>query len=1754
MSLFDPDTGAISDAAFGLDTQTALADQGSIFESMGNIVTKGLPLAGISVLNTFANTGAALRNWLTGPGSVPEPTTQEVAATYLPQDYGDYYATHQEGIEATALIGGSFIPGMAGIKALKLAQAGKAGLSIQRATNLFSGVKEAALTQAVGEINSTGGGLFGTLSSSKLTAIAAGYGDQALQALAFETAVAGTMHASPLLSDSDFGDVATNMFYGVLLGGVVGGSLEALFLKGAIRRAEIAADVATKPAELTQQYGFAPGVSYKGNSIAGDRAALLLNSVEDLPGPESFSSGSNLAGKKLSDTQLRADTRVRLLLGDLAGKGNEDLSTGLADTLADMKVAGQSRDEIAEKLVGLAKISRITDEPSVPVGDTFYVNRFASGKLENAGFEDLITSTPHPQADLSLRYAVKPLSSPVIAKITDTVELTDGSVVPRYATAKEAFEDGADIYLGKDLKPQVNPSAPNLLRVARPGESRPLTVGEEALRNPERGVMGPLPKELGGLELPSGSKPLTGAPIILNTITKDISSSAVPVVGDYGAVKLVPQGLTYGGKLSVQDMRFGLEKLAEGSAQDANARYVWAARRGIKAGDTISSEDIPLLEELYRGSQTSGAKDFSTYMDGLRQRKVTFSDGSDLPYSEQELLSRITGAKDDLVNDLISKNPKMSSEEVAIRANVPERYIADSFHATKPEDFMVPPEQSAKVNHIQLEYDIGNTRINDGQISRGLLDSQYRISVIQDALNTAMAKEFGSDWQNFKVTGLSSKDANIAGTGAKFLTYSNAEYGTLEQQLERIGRFVGQETLRRQAAYSEILAPHANAMRADPQMAAEVGAFVAVRRRTGEQYVFLPPELAAKNWRTADTVVLKNSLIRDKTGAVVDWNKDFTPSGFLPGASLVQDVSGVSTGVSGVPAAGLHTFYDLSPKVAAFERAQMQVNDSTIRSRNNWWAAMGITRNQDLGTLYAPAIDTARYPYFALVRAKAGTPFSDDSVSMIVGKDQASLEAKSAALRSDFDIIDKSQSKDFRVALGDYQYDRNFMQNRTQADMTRKGVLNDVFPETRAEDLVQQYVSFNNRQASRTVRDYVEMGNAQLFAEIDAMGAKFEGAATSKFGFVGKYFASSEENPYASYKKTALNIGPRDEYKLWADSQEKAEAFASSAFNTAKSAIISVQKGVLPLEDAAGVMERAGLENPYAKATDVFNAYYGIANKLPETKVLSRLVAAGNLFQSATAVRLDWWQSFINVISTPILTMAETSSIVRKFANSELKTELPDGSGRSVLSTTKPIFGAIADFFNPAVREEVSPFLKATNITRSSTDEYFQAINNLAIPKSGSSTEAVLEGIHSAVEVGAKLTGSQWTENFARTISALTARRIFMAEGLTAGSQELNDNMITFVNRVHGNYVASQRPVAFQGPIGQAMSLFQTYQFNFFQQLFRYIENGEAKTLATLTALQTGLFGMQGLPGFQFINQHLVGNAPGNPAHADLYSATTNFFDKKLGDYLLYGVASNWLGSGLYSRGDINPRSLTVLPVNPLDFPAISGALNFVGNLLNTADKIVQGGSLSASLLQGLEHNGISRPLSGLGQLMQGYVSSSQGQLISAVRPNMGTEGNEGTSGWSDVASIANFSRLMGARPLDEAIAMDMNYRSTLYTAKDTTRMERLGGAVKEDLAGNAPLAPASLDSFIHSYANAGGEIQHFGQQIMKWSQEANVSKANEIFRQLSKPMARTQMEQMGGVPLPDFQNRGNVIQQPLPSALSSSVGTTPSGSGSGVQ
>lgn len=1678
MPLFDKETGEYNAGAFALDTHAAIAGDKSIFESMGDVITKGLPLTGLSAINSIANTAIDIGNFFGGDFERVSMEKEVGEGDML-----DYYKQHEQGVEAAGLLVGSLLPGTIAIKALKLAQAGAQTNALVRATNIFAGPKKSIVEGALAEIEAGDAALYGQIKVDKYKAIALGFGDQALQALAYEAATVATMKASPLLDKDGFVDTVNNMFWGSLLGGGVGGFVDGIITHAAFKGALKTADLNTKAQELVTYLG-------KGNYLAGDRVVAVLDSLEAIPTPgtKAFEELSNLGKKKASASRDAAILNSKKVLGSLVDGEDKELTNGMFDVLLNMKEKqGMDKEEMYNYLSRLSKVSRIDSETQTPSGSIFYINR-AAPKEPFTSFGQLITNTPEATAEFSLGYKLRPSALQVkVARFDDTVEW-EGMKTPKFVSAADAFSEGNDVFISKELKIFVNEDAPNLERVARPGESRALNKKEEIAY-----------RETG--QLPEGSQPLYGAPLILNVKNGAIRERAVPVVGDYGPAKLFDKGLAFGDKTSLQAADTPVTKAT--STIDANARYVWAAERGIQKGDVIASNDIAMLEQLYNEA-ISGKQSFSDYMVLKDAGNVKIAD-SELPSSANQLLNMIRTAKDDLLHDLIIDNPKMSSEELALRANVPQSYIENNFKAGVPKDYMIPASEHATLNNVKLEYNIGNIYQQDGMILRGLLDMQYRINLAKSALQDNAAHFFGPEWEQFIAAG-SSADANIEGVGAKAFSASNANYGSLGQEMERIGRLLTDRATKRMAEVSETLSSSVNAIRDDAQAAAELGMFRAVRQRTGERYTFLPADIAAKKGLSADTAVLEKSLVKDKAGNITDWRDDVAPAGFILRKNSAENIK------------GSYNYYELSPKVAAFERANQEINDYRVIARNNWNAAQGLNRVVNPGSLYTPPIDTAKYPHFALVKMRRGTGMASDDVSIVTAETAADLEQKIAVLKDDFSVYTKDLLKTHHEVLGDYEYGRNFSQTYVDSQLQRRGVLNNIFPDTRAETIIKDYIDWHSKQELRLLRDHVETGNGQLFAELRAMGDRFTSAETSKTGFVGKFLGKTVSNPYNSYIKTALGISEKEEYRLWHESNEKLEAFFSTAFRMGKESFQAANKGLLPYEEASKVAEKFGLGNPYKDATDAAKAYYDIANKLPPEKYLSKFVATANSVLAGTAIRLDFFQSVINAVSTPVLLLAETNSAIEG-VKKLLTTELPDGSGRMIPATSKVFYNAIGNWFNKDARDTLLPIYQGTRTVRTKSSEYFEMIDQLTLPYGKFTESQTIASLKKATDLGAKLTGSELSEEFGRFIAADSARQIFEAAGYKG--KQLTDNIATFVNRVHGNYVASQRPIAFQGPIGQAVGLFQTYQFNLMQQLFRYVENGEGKTLSILAGVQSTLFGFQGLPGFQAINNHIVGNAANNPAHKDVYSTVPNLVDEKLGNYLLYGVLSNWMQTGLYSRGDINPRQITILPVNPLDFPAVSGGVRFIGDILDTTEKIANGGKVAPSFLLGLEHNGLSRPLMGLGQILQGYSSTSKGSLVATTRPQFG----DNTAGLSDWLSVATFSRLLGARPLDEAVTMDAMYRKTLYTAKDTSRMQAVGEAVKTSLVGNSSPSESDLQNFATRYAAAGGRIENFGRKMIEWSQDANASVANQVYRSLKNPLNQQMMVIMGGKQLPDYTN-----------------------------
>jgi hypothetical protein len=653
----------------------------------------------------------------------------------------------------------------------------------------------------------------------------------------------------------------------------------------------------------------------------------------------------------------------------------------------------------------------------------------------------------------------------------------------------------------------------------------------------------------------------------------------------------------------------------------------------------------------------------------------------------------------------------------------------------------------------------------------------------------------------------------------------------------------------------------------------------------------------------------------------------------------------------------------------------------------------------------------------------------------------------------------------------------------------------------------------------------VEHRYSQSFQELQHLGDRYTNIATSQFRSLTEALVERVKDPYQDIVKTALDISRASEYQWWRSFNDLVRDTIEKPLFVFRDIVQKTSKVDDQFVSEVNTKSAAlGLGQPFSVAAMEI-AQRNIADK----PFLARWIGKAQGVMSSTLLQLDFFNALNNIVSTPVLLGGEAKYLLNAIQRGD-----PTVAGKLSLLMSVKVPG----------QAEIEQF-SLGRLTAKALQNYRQDdLQNLGLLKRYQSIGAVTDvlqqerqmlgeltldfgkvnaaqaesKVQKAFELGKAITGNRLAEEMTRFVAADVMRQITdlaLEAGVLRNTAEANEYIQLFVNRVQGNYLHSQRPIVFQGVVGQAISLFQTYQFNLMQQLFKYVGEGDAKAVGMLLGLQSSIYGMQGLPAFNFLNTHIVGNASGNTQHRDLYNASSTVFGKALGDWLQYGAGSNALGLidpsmkiNLYSRGDINPRQLSVLPTNISDIPVVNASVRFVQNLWSAAEKGVNGASLWPTISQAIEHNGLSRPLAGLAQVVQGYTTTNQGSLLSSSQ---------------DFWQIATLSRIAGGKPFDEAIALDALFRINAYRAKDLTRIQDLGSAFKTQLVKNQEPDEQTITNFVSAYAKSGGRIENFQKFMLGAMTNANKSQVNKVVEHLNSPFAQQLQVVMGGQPLPDY-------------------------------
>jgi hypothetical protein len=716
---------------------------------------------------------------------------------------------------------------------------------------------------------------------------------------------------------------------------------------------------------------------------------------------------------------------------------------------------------------------------------------------------------------------------------------------------------------------------------------------------------------------------------------------------------------------------------------------------------------------------------------------------------------------------------------------------------------------------------------------------------------------------------------------------------------------------------------------------------------------------------------------------------------------------------------------------------------------------------------------------------------------------------KMARERTGFTVYTKADAEEFYKAQKSYEFDRTLHENYIDSSLKSAGINNQFFPKTDPGKIVDEWTTWHSRQDDILARETIATKFGHEFDQLETLGQQYTNIAGSRYATNQRTIEATALNPYNDYRKTALNISRMNEYPVLSALNRNLEKSVSSVYQKIVDTFAAA-KSVNDLDKVNAALQAAGVNHAYKNAAEII-----LANHSAPQPYVSKFIRGANAILANTFLRLDPLNALNNAIGAQVLLGSETSSQVRAVLRQLEGVKVP-GTDDAILSTPRLIAKAQANFLSQEKSGVMEMYRKNGFMTEIS-DQYKAMLDDITL--SGAERPAdldsrlgkALEKVKSWATTGEKVTGNKLAEEYNRFVAADVARQI-SDHAVKAGLMQADGQLAyinTFVNRTQGNMMASQRPLIFQGPIGQAVGLFQTFQFNVMQQLFRGISEGGYKDAAMMMGLQGTMYGLNGLPAFQYINQHIIGTASGNKEHTDAYSTIYGAAGKTAGDWLMYGIPSNILQTNIYSRGDINPRTLTVIPTAPQDVVAVTAFSKFAGNLKETATKIANGGDFWQSVLQGIEHNGLSRPLAGLAQVAQ---AADGGKVYSTT--------NAGDVNFvNDFFSLATLSRLGGGKPLDEALANDEISRSMVYKAKDRERMKAASELFKTSVinSGDEPVDPGAVQNYMETFVRNGGRQQDFNQNMLGVLTKVNTPKANQIIESLKGPYGAHMKSLMGG-------------------------------------
>lgn len=1601
-------------------------------------IPKFIGVSIISGANQLYNIPADIGNLIFDAG-IERSNTEEVMSA-LDSDLGAFYKDHKEGADLVGFMVSSLIPGIGAIKVLNAGQktlrtaigAGKFGENTGKALGLLAPQKGVFIKKALQEV-ATNSSAANLLNRSALKAVGAGFGQNALEALAFEIGVTATLFKSPILENQDFGDFVFNVAFGAGVFGLVGGTIDATKISFSLKRAADKAAIEARPWTFIDEAAAA--------SKSYERAVLdfeQLNNIPPIP--------TNLEATRITFLQNAAETkrvtlegRIRKEMGELAG-GDQDIAETLFQTFKRATLEDQQSAFIglvdATKMNASSKIAKKADKLQAKV---------ASGKATTKEIDEFAESSIHVSyakmwgEDAGIVMTDKPL----VTSIVDTLQA--GQVIKVSSTGvragKKSYPFNTKFNLGAKAGTAKSGKAWNIFK-------------SDALESNARYIWaGNLAKFT-----PTQKKPLfvhvNDIPL-MEKVMKDVSDA------DMQFVKF--QGLEKGEVIGTSLQEF------------IGTKKIQLANRLLKVKGEKST--------VFKAEKKALVQDEIAAMVNV---KSSFLSG-------------------DVVRDSVSSynlNDILALQSHA--ENYTKKLIAQGIR--KEADGIV--DVWAIPQHIKMTYDSTPFQGINNHVVENMAIIKEQQKLYQEGTSRASAAVLGDDYAKLEdiTSGKVFSGATPSGAGAGFASAASSNYGTLAASVEGIGSVTSRMIEKAKDRARSALEPLLYKLGNNQEAAIEWSTLNSRVRNIEGQYGLneagdaLEP-LAILRWRQA-------TLEAQEAGTKLPARPTLANPAMEPRIEL------------------------LTPEVRALASAHIEINGARTNGLAGIRTAQGLQFNRSPDAFYPIPIDTKDFPFFAIVIDESITSGNHSKSLFASSAEELDGMVKKLKENPHLTVLTKNEAENYHRSRGTWDYEKTLNNNYLDVEAHRKGVSAPFIVATDPKKVTTDMLNWHLQRETGLVREAVSAKYEVQFNELRRLGEGFTDVATSRFSNQNllKFADDAVKNPFADYIKTALGIRKTADYPFWVNMNQLADSAVSSLLKRATT-VMERSKTPQELAEVNRMLVKGGYKGAaYDESMEIF------ANLEPAKGALSSTIQKANSIMATIVLRWDMLNAVNNAVSANVLLGAETQAVVRAIARGDeeavgalakLTRVTVPGTGETIFAPTKLISNAAMKFNRHG---DDFKFYKDNGYITSISDQYRSALDNLTFTgkESVKSWDSRVDGLHTNLrdlaDAGERWTGNKLAEEFNRFVAADVMKQmtdVAVTRNLMTAKEQLA-YINTFVNRTQGNYLAAQRPMMFQGPVGQAIGLFQTYQFNLMQQLLRHVGEGHAKDSMVLLALQGTIHGMNGLPAFNAINTHLVGTASGNVSHKDAYDAVYGIAGKEAGDWLMYGAASNALGLlhpdlkiNLYTRGDINPRHLTIVPTDPASVPIIQAGAKFFTNIFNTAGKLARGGDITTTLLQGLEHNAISRPLAGIAQTLQGFNNPNQASYSTSKRGNVIAS--------NDLLALANLGRMVGGKPLDEAIAIDATYRFKAYGLADAKKRQVLGQAIKTNMIAGQDPTQDQIEQFALDYAKVGGRQEEFNKWFGQLYKTANLSQANEIQQSLRSPFTQSMQRIMGGRELRDF-------------------------------